>query len=65
MPKRKTSAVSLLKSFKFIKTDKRKRNNGDTTDYLMSNPANKAILEEAIRDVEAKRNIIVRDLIDL
>lgn len=65
MPKRKTSTGSLLKSFKFIKTDKRKRNNGDTTDYLMSNPANKAILEEAIRDVEAKRNIIVRDLIEL
>lgn len=65
MPKRKTSAGSLLKSFKFIRTAKRKGNNGDATDYLMSNPANRAILEEAIHDVEAKRNIIVRDLIDL
>ncbi len=65
MPKRKTSVGNLLKSFKFIKTDRRKTNNVDTTDYLMSNPANKAILEEAIKDVRTKKNIIVRHLIDL
>lgn len=64
MPKRKTSVASLLKSFKFIKVDRRKKN-WDTTDYLSSNPVNKAVLEQAMLDVKAKRNIIVQDLTDL
>lgn len=36
----------------------------DTYEYLMSNPANKAYLEEAIKDIEAG-NSIIRDLIEI
>ena len=61
----KQSIFNLIRSFKIRKNDK-PNVSLDTTEYLMSSPANKARLEEAIWDIEAKKkNIITRDLSEL
>lgn len=64
MHKRKISAGSVRRASKLIET-LGKKIVGDTTDYLMSSPANSIRLEEAILDIETKRDeIINRNLID-
>jgi len=61
----KQSIFNLIRSFKIRKNDKPTVSQ-DATEYLMSSPANKARLEEAIWDIEAKKkNIITRDLSEL
>lgn len=58
---------SILHLFKFLnrRTPSKAAQEVDTMDYLMSSPANKARLLEAMKDIESGRNILPRDLTDL